>query len=346
MPVIEIAHLNKIYQIKKHTLHALKDIKLNVSAGEIVGVIGKSGAGKSTLIRCVNLLERPTSGSVRINGVDLMTLNAYALRQARHQIGMVFQHFNLLETRTIFKNVAFPLELLKKTKKEIESTVMPLLERVGLHAHCHHYPRQLSGGQKQRVAIARALATRPRVLLCDEMTSALDPETTEDILKLLQEINQEFQLSILYITHEMQVIKSIADRVAVIDDGEIIECESIVDLFKNPKTSIAKRFTESVLKAKLPAALQTRLKKTASEKSQVILMLTFFGGATLSPIINEFMQHASVKASILEAHIEHLRHELIGSMLLCVSLENTTLDKIKSFLNEKDVQVEVVGYVD
>src|SRR3989338_3982814 len=346
MPVIEIAYLNKIYHIKKQALHALKNIHLSVARGEIVGVIGKSGAGKSTLIRCVNLLERPTSGSVCINGVDLMTLNARALRQARHQIGMVFQHFNLLETRTVFKNVAFPLELLKKNKKQIEATVMPLLEKVGLHAHRDYYPKQLSGGQKQRVAIARALATNPQVLLCDEMTSALDPETTEDILNLLQEINQEFQLSILYITHEMQVIKSIADRVAVIDHGAIIECESLVNLFKNPKTDIAKRFTESVLKAKLPATLQTRLKETASEKSSVILRLIFFGSATLSPIVNDFMQHTAVRANILEAHIEHLRHELIGNMLLCVELTNITLEKIKNFLNEKDVQVEVVGYVD
>src|SRR3990167_9937966 len=234
--MIELNNVNKIYSGKSDDHHALKNINLHVKAGEIVGVICKSGAGKSTLIRCVNLLERPTSGSVRVNGVELTTLNPSQLRQARHQIGMIFQHFNLLATRTVYHNVAFPLQLLKKPKKEIEKIVSELLEKVGLSNRRDAYPNQLSGGQKQRVAIARALATKPQVLLCDEMTSALDPETTDDILQLIRNINQEYHLSILCITHEMHVIKSIADRVAVISHGEIVECANLVDLFKNPKT--------------------------------------------------------------------------------------------------------------
>jgi len=244
--MIELKNINKIYITKSGAHHALKNINLHVAPGEIVGVIGKSGAGKSTLIRCVNLLERPTSGSVRVNNVELTTLNPQQLRQARHQIGMIFQHFNLLSTRTVFENVAFPLQLLKQPKNEIDQTVSLLLEKVGLSDRCDAYPSQLSGGQKQRVAIARALATKPQVLLCDEMTSALDSETTEDILKLIRGINQELGLSILCITHEMSVIKAITDRVAVIDYGEIVECAGVVDLFKSPQTPITKRLIQSV----------------------------------------------------------------------------------------------------
>jgi D-methionine transport system ATP-binding protein len=239
--MIELHNISKIYSGKFDDIYALKNINLSVAPGEIVGVIGKSGAGKSTLIRCVNLLERPTSGLVKINGVELTTLSPSQLRHERHQIGMIFQHFNLFATRTVFDNVAFPLHLLKKESNEIDAIVYPLLEKVGLGDRDDAYPHQLSGGQKQRVAIARALATRPKVLLCDEMTSALDPHTTEDILGLIRQINRELNLSILCITHEMSVIKSIADRVAVIDQGEIIECENVVELFKNPKTVMTKQ---------------------------------------------------------------------------------------------------------
>ncbi|HLB55791.1 MAG TPA: ATP-binding cassette domain-containing protein [Coxiellaceae bacterium] len=242
--MIELYNINKIYSNQSGKIHALNNINLSVAPGEIVGVIGKSGAGKSTLIRCVNLLEKPTSGFVRVNNIELTTLNAAQLRQARHQIGMIFQHFNLLATRNVFDNVAFPLTLLKKSKKEINKIVSTLLEKVGLSDKRNVFPHHLSGGQKQRVAIARALATNPKVLLCDEMTSALDLETTYDILKLIRNINQDLGLSILCITHEMSVIKAIADRVAVIDQGEIIECATAVDLFKNPQTEITKRLIQ------------------------------------------------------------------------------------------------------
>lgn len=242
--MIELKNLNKFYDTKHGRLHALKNINLSVLPGEIVGVIGKSGAGKSTLIRCVNLLERPSNGSVCVNDQELMALNAAQLRNARHKIGMIFQHFNLLSTRTVYDNVAFPLQLIHKTKKEIDPIVLSLLEKVGLYEHRFTYPHHLSGGQKQRVAIARALATKPKVLLCDEMTSALDPETRDDILKLVRTINREMHLSILCITHEMSVIKTIADRVAVIDQGEIVECAPVVDIFKNPQAAITKRLIQ------------------------------------------------------------------------------------------------------
>lgn len=239
--MIELEHLHKFYSTKSGESHALKDVSLSVSPGEIVGVIGKSGAGKSTLIRCVNLLERPDSGVVRVNGVTLTALNSAELREARHDIGMIFQHFNLLSTKTVFENVAFPLRLQKIPTKIIEKTVLDLLDRVGLSTHLRHYPSQLSGGQKQRVAIARALSTRPKVLLCDEMTSALDPETTEDILQLIREINEDMHLSILCITHQMRVIKTLADRVVVMDQGEVVETARVTDLLENPQTTIAAR---------------------------------------------------------------------------------------------------------
>lgn len=344
--MIELHNLNKIYPGKFDDIHALKNINLSVAPGEIMGVIGKSGAGKSTLIRCVNLLEKPTSGSVKINKIDLTTLDAKQLRQARHQIGMIFQHFNLLSTRTVFDNVAFPLQLLKKSKNEIECTVFELLEKVGLRERSDAYPHALSGGQKQRVAIARALATKPTVLLCDEMTSALDPETTDDILRLIRTINQDFGLSILCITHEMSVIKSIADRVAVIDRGEIIECATVVDLFKNPKTAMTKRLIQSVLKSELPCELQAQLHFELMPDDQVVLRLTFLGHATLEPVINEFMRHTKVKVNILQANIEQLRSEMIGRMIIAMQLEKAALDSVKKWLEEKGVIVEVMGYVD
>lgn len=344
--MIELNNLNKIYSSKSGDHHALKNINLTVAPGEIVGVIGKSGAGKSTLIRCVNLLERPTSGSVRVNNVELTDLNPAELRQARHQIGMIFQHFNLLSTRTVFDNVAFPLTLLKKPKNEIDRTVSLLLEKVGLSERCDAYPNQLSGGQKQRVAIARALATKPRVLLCDEMTSALDPETTEDILKLIRTINQELGLSILCITHEMSVIKTIADRVAVIDQGEIVECAGIVDLFKTPQKNITKRLIQSVQKSELPRELQEQLHFEPMVDDQVVLRLTFLGHATLEPVINEFMRQTKVRVNILQASIEQLRRELIGKMIIAMQLEKKELEMVTKFLEKKGVVVEVMGYVD
>src|SRR3990167_1780080 len=345
--MIELQSLNKIYSEKSGDhIHALKNINLRVAPGEIVGVIGKSGAGKSTLIRCVNLLERPTSGSVRVNDIELTTLNPAQLRQARHHIGMIFQHFNLLATRNVYDNVAFPLQLLKKSKNEIDRTVSLLLEKVGLHERRDAYPNQLSGGQKQRVAIARALATKPQVLLCDEMTSALDPETTDDILQLVRTINRDLGLSILCITHEMSVIKFIADRVAVIDHGEIVECATVVDIFKNPKTNITQRLIQSVLKSDLPADLQSQLRFEGMPDDQVVLRLTFVGHATLEPVINEFMRQTHIKVNILQANIEQLRTELIGRMIMSIDLQKTKLEIVQRFLEKKGVVVEVMGYVE
>ncbi|MCX7125084.1 MAG: ATP-binding cassette domain-containing protein, partial [Gammaproteobacteria bacterium] len=330
----------------------LSDVSLHVAPGEIVGVIGKSGAGKSTLIRCVNLLERPNSGSVKVGGIELTTLSAKHLREARHQIGMIFQHFNLLSTKTVFENVAFPLDIQKlgrqseRNHSHTQKTVMELLDRVGLSQQRDRYPSQLSGGQKQRVAIARALATKPKILLCDEMTSALDPETTDEILQLIRDINRDMKLSILCITHEMHVIKSIADRVAVMAHGKIVECASTIELFKQPKTAIAKRFVDSVLKSELPHDMAFPIHYEAMPDDLMLLRLTFTGEATLEPVINELMRQTHIKTSILQANIEQLRQEMIGRMIVAVDADHKKVEVMFQYLEKKGLIVEVIGYVD
>lgn len=350
--MISLQHLYKTFETKSGFAYALRDVSLQVAPGEIMGVIGRSGAGKSTLIRCVNLLEKPNSGSVRVNNMELTTLNAKQLREARHDIGMIFQHFNLLSTLTVFDNVAFALRLQQRSRQgernnsNIEKTVNDLLNRVGLSGHREHYPSQLSGGQKQRVAIARALATKPKVLLCDEMTSALDPESTDDILKLIRDLNTEMHLSILCITHEMAVIKSIADRVAVMDQGELVECASVVELFKNPKTPIAQRFVDSVLKSALPHEMQSELHDEPMPDDLIVLRLTFVGQATLEPVVNELMRQTDVKVSILQANIEQLRQEMIGRMIIALDMDYNKMDAVHRYLKEKGLKVEVMGYVD
>ena len=239
--LIELKHISKVYEGATR-VEALKDISLNVKEGEIFGIIGQSGAGKSTLIRCINMLEAPTSGSVIVNGTDLTTLGEAELRKARKNIGMIFQHFNLLSSRTVYDNVAFPLELQGMSKAEIKERIEPILDIVGLTDRMKNYPSQLSGGQKQRVGIARALASNPKVLLCDEATSALDPQTTDSILKLLKDINEKMGLTIVLITHEMHVIREICDRVAVIEGGVILEEGSTVEVFTPPRENTTKEF--------------------------------------------------------------------------------------------------------
>ena len=241
--MIELKRIQKIYEGAVR-VEALKEINVTIQEGEIFGVIGQSGAGKSTLIRCINMLERPTSGSVIVDGVDLTKLNTAELREERKHIGMIFQHFNLLSSRTVYDNVAFPLELQGLSKEEIRERILPILDIVKLSDRLDNYPSQLSGGQKQRVGIARALASNPKVLLCDEATSALDPQTTKSILALLKDINRRLNLTIVLITHEMNVIKEICDRVAVIEGGTIIEEGPVVDVFTEP--SIIRKFDTDV----------------------------------------------------------------------------------------------------
>lgn len=245
--MIELKDVSKVYYKKGAAVKALSDISLRVGKGEIFGVIGSSGAGKSTLIRCINLLEKPTNGQVIVNGQDLGSLPAGQLALARRNIGMIFQHFNLLSSRTVYGNVAFPLELDRTPGQDIDRRGRELLEWVGLGAKTKDYPASLSGGQKQRVAIARTLASKPGILLCDEATSALDPETTLSILSLLKDINRNFGITILLITHEMNVVRAICDKVAVIADGRLVEEGKVTEVFTNPKNPVTKRLITSSL---------------------------------------------------------------------------------------------------
>ena len=343
--MISLKNLTKTYASSGGVVHALKNINLNVAAGRICGVIGRSGAGKSTLIRCVNLLERPTSGSVQVDGHDLLTLSNVQLREMRHQIGMVFQHFNLLSSRTVFQNVAFQLELLGQKKATIEKAVMPFLELTGLLDKRDSYPSQLSGGQKQRVAIARALVTQPKVLLCDEMTSSLDPETTHAILGLVKKINSELGLSILLITHEMNVIKMIADQVAVIDGGSIVEDTDVLSLFRNPQSAVAQQFVKSDLHDHIPEELRALIHPGQGDSDQLVVQLAFIGGSATQPVIESFISRSNVHVNILQANLEYLKQETIGVMT--VSLRGSAEDRTKalSLLKELGVGAEVLGYV-
>ena len=344
--MIQLHNVNKNYPSTQGVIAALKNINLHVARGEIFGVIGRSGAGKSSLVRCVNLLERPTSGSIKIDGTELTELTAQQLRQVRHRIGMVFQHFNLLGSRTVYANIALPLELLKQSKQQIKATVEPLLELTGLSARRDAYPAQLSGGQKQRVAIARALATKPDVLLCDEMTSSLDPETTESILRLISDINRQFNLSILLITHEMQVVKTIADRVAVMDDGCIIEQADVVELFKHPKTEVAKTFTQSILKGHLSESLLQRITpQSDNDHASMVVRIAFIGETATQPVIDALIQNANIQVNILQADLEFLHHDTIGILFVAIRGAAHERKHALQYLQNLGLKSEVLGYV-
>lgn len=343
--MISLHHLNKTYQTPTGILHALKDINLTVENGEIFGIIGKSGAGKSTLIRCVNLLERPTSGQVFVAEKELTLLDEKQLRLARRKIGMIFQHFNLISSRTVYDNIAFPLELVNTAKDKILDIVTPLLELTGLTEKAKAYPAQLSGGQKQRVAIARALASQPDVLLCDEATSALDTGTTIKILELLKEINKKLKLTILLITHEMDVIKLITDRVALLENGEIIEQNKTLDFFVNPQTEAAKKIVASNLKHELPDILQSEISQTASDNKNPVIRIFFHGKAAAEPVIAHLMQQLGIKLNILQANIEFLKNMTLGVMVVEIIDSNHNFQTAVDYLKTHNIRVEIVGYV-
>jgi D-methionine transport system ATP-binding protein len=342
--MIQIKQLNKIYISPKQRVEALQDIDLEVNPGEIFGVIGKSGAGKSTLIRCVNLLEKPTNGQIIIDNVDLTALPLANLRQERRQIGMIFQLFNLLESRTVYENIAFPLELAGYKKKNIKDKILPLLKLVNLEDRKDYYPSKLSGGQKQRVAIARALVTDPKLLLCDEATSALDPESTASILKLLKNINRKLDLTILLITHEMDVIKSICDRVAILDHGRLIEQGNVIDIFTEPKSEITKRLTQSVLHLELPDYLTKKLQSKYKEGLNPIIRLAFIGASAKEPIVTALLQRFNVTANILQADLESIHDAAIGFMVCELIGEKEKTDQALQYLQSLKIKTEVIGY--
>ena len=344
--MIKLKNVSKIFDVSGKKLTALDNVSLDIPQGHICGVIGASGAGKSTLIRCVNLLEKPSEGSVIIDGNDLTQLSDAELVLERRNIGMIFQHFNLLSSRTVFGNVALPLELEGVHKKEIEAKVNELLSLVGLSDKKNVYPANLSGGQKQRVAIARALASDPKVLLCDEATSALDPATTHSILKLLKEINRTLGITILLITHEMEVVKRICNQVAVIDKGRLIEQGTVSEIFSNPKTELAQEFISSTFHITLPEEYLENLSDTPKHaKSYPIIKFEFTGRSVDAPLLSQASKKFGVELSILTSQIDYAGGVKFGYTIAEVEGNEDKITQTKIYLMENNVRVEVLGYV-
>ncbi|WP_252179324.1 methionine ABC transporter ATP-binding protein [Endozoicomonas sp. 4G] len=342
--MIELKNLTKVFTAGGKEVKALDDINLSVPEGSIYGVIGSSGAGKSTLIRCVNLLERPSSGQVVVDGQELTQLAEKGLRLARRNIGMIFQHFNLLSSRTVYQNIALPLELAGASQQDIEAAVLPLLDLTGLKEKRDSYPSQLSGGQKQRVAIARALASKPKVLLCDEATSALDPQTTRSILALLKDINRELKITVLIITHEMDVVKTICDRVAILSHGQLIEENDVESFFLNPKTELAREFVRSAIHEKPVAEVESRFQSEPTEGSRPVVRITFIGQRVVQPLITRAAKQFGTDFVILQADIETVNGKSMGFLMVEIMGEEPDVEASMKFLKD-NVQVEVAGYV-
>jgi D-methionine transport system ATP-binding protein len=342
--MIELAGLEKIYRGHGTDVEALRGIDLRVERGEIYGVIGRSGAGKSTLLRCINMLERPTAGTVHVDGVDLTALAPAELRERRRGIGMIFQHFALLSSRTVRENVALPLELAGRPRAEIANAVEPMLEFVGLEAMRDRYPAQLSGGQAQRVGIARALAGRPNVLLCDEATSALDPETTASILALLRDVKRTFGTTIVLITHEMGVIKEICDRVAVIDGGRIVESGRVRDIFLAPRAAITRTFVGEPDADELSAMLGATLHERGSG-GNAIWRLGFSESARES-VVTTLIRRFPLDLNIVSGAIERVGGEPLGTLVVELVADPATREEARRYLDSVGVRVDVLGYVE
>lgn len=365
--MIKFIAVNKSYTVTNKSLEnassvkitALKDINLTVNRGEIFGIIGTSGAGKSTLLHMVNKLEAPDSGEVWLNNRLVNNLEGQALKCARQETGMIFQHFNLLESYTCYENIIFPLkinnQLKNLSKQELANKVNPILELTGLTHLTQNYPHQLSGGQKQRVGIARSLITNPKVLLSDECTSALDPQTTKSILNLLKKINNELAVTILLITHEMSVVKSICNNVAVMAHGEILEQGNVLELFANPQHEWTKKILSTNLLDKLP---ETILKNLVNPKNHVygkngnnqeenlfpLIQLVFVDRSAAKPVLSEVMGLHNINFNILQGEIETIQSTIVGKMIMQVESNQGQLQKIQSSFSERGIQVEILGY--
>ncbi len=330
MPLIELKHLTKTFKGKTQTVDALRDINLQIEQGDIYGIIGMSGAGKSTLVRCINFLERPTSGSVVIDGKDLAALSPKELRQLRQQVAMIFQHFNLLQQRDVRGNIAFAMEIAGMKRADIDRRIDELLEIVGLTDRQHNYPSQLSGGQQQRVAIARALSTNPKIILCDEATSALDPTTTTSILNLLREINRKLGITIVIITHEMSVVESICTHVAIIDDGQLAESGTVESVFSQPKTKAAKKLI---------------FRKSGADSGilgERLIRIVFEGNASSEPIIADLVMECRVSVNIMYADTRDVGGKAFGQMVLQLPEDRLQQEKIIFYLQSRKLRVEEV----
>ncbi|ENV47681.1 hypothetical protein P255_01856 [Acinetobacter brisouii CIP 110357] len=338
-PHIKIRNLNKYYAGQSQQVHALKDIQLDIPQGHIFGIIGKSGAGKSSLIRSLNGLEQPSSGQILIHQQDLTQLKHAELIQLRQKLGMIFQHFNLMSAKTVWENVALPLKIAGVAKAEIASRVDHVLELVGLSEKAEHYPAQLSGGQKQRVGIARALVHQPEILLCDEATSALDPESTATILALLKKINQELGITIVLITHEMQVIRDICDEVVVIDHGEIVESGAVWSVFSNPQQQI----TQELLNLE---QLDFGIALTADaspEHTQKILQIEYAHRADQAFDFNQLLQQFQSPIQVLQSHIDQIQHYIVARLVIAVATDSQTPD-LQDWQHIQHLQLKELGY--
>ncbi len=341
--MIRLENVSKTFQTKERNVHAVKNVNLNIHEHEIFGLIGFSGAGKSTLIRCINLLERPTSGKVWIGNTELTALSEKELRNIRKKIGMIFQHFNLMKSRTVFENVAFGLKGSGLSKDQVNKKVLGLLEMVELKERAGSYPSQLSGGQKQRVAIARALANDPNVLLCDEATSALDPQTTQSILKLLKKVNQELGITIVLITHEMGVIKEICDRVGVMENGEVKELGEVAEVFANPKEEITKSFIATTSNiSKIYELIEENADIAELKESEQMVLLSYGSENANQALISKISRENQVDANIIFGNVEVLQNKSIGHLVVTISGEHENVKLALENLKRAGVGVEVI----
>lgn len=333
--MIKIENLTKIYPFKNRKVKAVDNVSLTIREGEIFGIVGYLGAGKSSLLRCINLLERPTSGRITVDGADLTSLNSEELRQARLKIGMIFQHFNLVNQKSVFDNIAFSLRASRTPKDRIPERVEELLEMVGLSDKKDAYPGQLSGGQKQRAGIARALANNPKVLLCDEATSALDPTTTKSILNLLKKINKELNITIVLITHEMDVVKDICHRMAIMENGKIVEEGSVFDIFASPKEELTKEFISSVVSFDLPEATLALVKGT-------LVKVLFKGNIAGESVVSDTLKNFNIRGNFLHGSIEYIQDTPLGIFIMELTGDKQEIAKAIQYIEERNAEVEVL----
>lgn len=343
MPLIELKHVKKQFSGKSGRVTAVNDVSLTVDQGDIYGIVGYSGAGKSTLVRLLNGLELPTQGEVIIQEQNVAQMTNRKLRQFRKKIGMIFQHFNLLWSRTILENIMLPLELANVPKQVRKERAQELLSLVGLEGRGDAYPSQLSGGQKQRVGIARALANNPEILLCDEATSALDPQTTDEVLDLLLEINQTLNLTIVLITHEMHVIRKICTKVAVMELGQIVEEGEVLDVFRHPKQAVTKRFVQQELEPKEDT--EESLKELIKENpAGLVAILQFSGDTANEPIISQAIRKFDVDINVVQGQVQQIKEGAFGSLTVMMTGMTSEVEKTLLFFQEKGVVMEVIHY--
>lgn len=338
--IISFENLSKRYEKKGQTFVALDNVTFKVNKGDVYGLIGFSGAGKSTLLRMVNALETPTEGKVFVKGVDLTSLKESKLREVRKDIGMIFQEFNLLETKTVFDNIAIPLVLRHESKQKIKSRVEELLKFVGLEDKAKALPDELSGGQKQRVGIARALATEPEILLCDEATSALDPDTTESILNLLARVNKELNVTILFVTHTIRVVQKLCNKVAILEHGKLVENGSVIDIFSKPKSTIAKRFVETVIPSKIPESIVAELKKY--EANYKVIRIFFHAEHATDDVIWQINAKLGVHTNVMFASVTELQGRVLSIITLQLTGNEEDFKKVEDYINSHGIAFEEV----